>query len=90
MDTCELKISSIDVKEEQFDAQKVYYVMLAVFRQMEVGTMNSWAMRSASKSRNFLQWTSIKTTLPFFRSKSVVTQAGGKKNWRVLRNWREI
>ena len=62
MDTCELKISSIDVKEEQFDAQKVYYVMLAVFRQMEVGTMSSWAMRSASKSRIFLQWRSIKTT----------------------------
>ena len=77
MDTCELKISAIDVKEEQFDAQKVYYVMLAIFRQMEAGTMHSWDMRSASKSRNFSQWRITGTTLSFFRSKSCVMQAGG-------------
>lgn len=90
MDTCELKISAIDVKEEQFDAQKVYYVMLTIFRQTEAGTTNSWATRSASKSRNFSQWKTTGTTLSFFRSNLSVTQAGGEENWRLLRNRREV
>lgn len=90
MDTCELKISSIDMKEEQFDAQKVYYVMLGIFRQTEVGTMNLWAMRSANKSRNFLQWRIIETTLPFLRSKSGLMQARGQENGRLFWNWREV
>lgn len=90
MDTCELKISSIDMKEEHFDAQKVYYVMLGVFRQTEVGTMNLWGMRSASKSRNFSQWRIIETTWPFSRSKSVVMQTRGQENWRLFWNRREV
>lgn len=78
MDTCELKISLIEgMKEEQFDAQKVYYVILALFRRMEVGTTNLLDMRSANKSRNFFLLRSIEIILPFFRSKLVVMQARG-------------